>query len=252
MSMSTEAGGDNRGPSAAELSIAHRIIQQLPAMAAYWGRDQCCVFANEAYQQWLGISPAAMRGLHAKKFFGPLYAHVQPHIEAALNGTRQQFEFEGPVPHSTDTRIYRLEYEPVLSDGVVQGLVVLATDITEFKRMEQDQQRLIGELERALSEVQALTGLLPPICAWCKRARTDDGYRKHIETYVRERTDVRFSHGICPECEQRALERLDEFVSTDTHDSQDSRDGLDNDGREGRDGLDSRVGRDTKATKPRP
>ncbi len=39
-----------------------------------------------------------------------------------------------------------------------------------------------------------------PISAWCKKVRDDKGYWSQIETYVRDRTQADFTHGICPEC----------------------------------------------------
>ena len=56
-----------------------------------------------------------------------------------------------------------------------------------------------SELEKALAEVKTLRGLIP-ICATCKKIRTDKGYWQRIEEYVEERSDAEFSHSICPEC----------------------------------------------------
>ena len=54
-------------------------------------------------------------------------------------------------------------------------------------------------LEKALRDVKTLSGLLP-ICASCKRIRDDKGYWKQVESYIREHSSAKFSHGICPEC----------------------------------------------------
>jgi tetratricopeptide (TPR) repeat protein len=56
-----------------------------------------------------------------------------------------------------------------------------------------------GELEKAMSEIKALSGLLP-ICANCKKVRDDEGYWQQIEAYISMHSDARFSHGICPNC----------------------------------------------------
>jgi two-component system, sensor histidine kinase and response regulator len=61
------------------------------------------------------------------------------------------------------------------------------------------QRILIGELQVALTEVRTLRGLLP-ICANCKRIRTDAGGWEQVESYVREHTHAEFSHAICPDC----------------------------------------------------
>ena len=72
-------------------------------------------------------------------------------------------------------------------------------DITSLKFAEDERVRLSAELRQALSEVKALSGLLP-ICAWCKKIRDDRGYWTRIETYFETHSDVQFTHGICPEC----------------------------------------------------
>ena len=63
-------------------------------------------------------------------------------------------------------------------------------------------QKLLAEktsLEDALTHAKTLSGLLP-ICASCKSVRDDRGYWSQIETYVRQRSEVDFSPGLCPEC----------------------------------------------------
>jgi hypothetical protein len=57
-------------------------------------------------------------------------------------------------------------------------------------------------LEKALSRVKTLSGLLP-ICASCKKIRDDKGYWNQIETYLDQHSNATFSHGICPDCAQR-------------------------------------------------
>jgi len=56
-----------------------------------------------------------------------------------------------------------------------------------------------------LTRVKQLSGLLP-ICAYCKKIRDDQDYWQQVETYVTEHTDVQFSHGICPDCYDVALQ----------------------------------------------
>src|SRR5438552_16151623 len=57
----------------------------------------------------------------------------------------------------------------------------------------------IKELENALLRVNQLQGLLP-ICAYCKKVRRDNNYWQQVEAYIASYVDVRFSHGICPDC----------------------------------------------------
>jgi len=55
------------------------------------------------------------------------------------------------------------------------------------------------ELQQALAQVKQLQGLLP-ICSWCKRIRDSEDRWHSLEDYISDRTDARFSHGVCPEC----------------------------------------------------
>jgi CheY-like chemotaxis protein len=66
----------------------------------------------------------------------------------------------------------------------------------------------VRDLESALADVKTLTGLLP-ICAYCKKIRDDKNYWHQVELYVSEHTDVRFSHGICPDCLKTAEAEID-------------------------------------------
>ncbi|MDZ7759874.1 MAG: DUF3365 domain-containing protein [Desulfovermiculus sp.] len=57
-----------------------------------------------------------------------------------------------------------------------------------------------NRLQEVLDEVKTLRGLIP-ICAHCKKVRNDQGIWNQIESYMREHTEARFTHGLCPECE---------------------------------------------------
>jgi GAF domain-containing protein len=63
--------------------------------------------------------------------------------------------------------------------------------------------RVSARLADALDQVKTLQGLLP-ICAWCKRIRDDKGYWEQIEAYFRKSTGADFTHGICPQCLEKA------------------------------------------------
>lgn len=85
----------------------------------------------------------------------------------------------------------------------ISGASIIARDITNRKREEQERLRLIQELTDALGRAKTLAGLLP-ICASCKRIRDDHGYWQQVEAYISEHSDAVFTHGICPECYKEA------------------------------------------------
>jgi phosphoserine phosphatase RsbU/P len=57
----------------------------------------------------------------------------------------------------------------------------------------------VKELQAALDQVKQLHGMLP-MCAWCKKVRTDSNYWQQIDEYITEHSEASFSHGICPQC----------------------------------------------------
>ena len=71
-----------------------------------------------------------------------------------------------------------------------------------LRALMKEKQKLIGELQKALAKVKTLSGLLP-ICSSCKKIRDDKGYWNQIETYIRERSEADFTHGICPNCAKK-------------------------------------------------
>ncbi len=79
----------------------------------------------------------------------------------------------------------------------------IAIDRIDRAREEQSQHQ--KRLENALGKV--LSGFLP-ICAGCKRIRLPDSDPdmqaswQQIESYITQRTDVEFTHSVCPACEQ--------------------------------------------------
>ena len=75
-------------------------------------------------------------------------------------------------------------------------------DITERKRAEEERERLILELQEAMTKIKVLGGLLP-ICATCKKIRDDKGYWKQIEDYISDHSEAQFTHGICAECARK-------------------------------------------------
>ena len=76
------------------------------------------------------------------------------------------------------------------------------------RRMLELQHRLgerVRELQEALVSVRRLEGLLP-ICAWCKRIRCDQDYWQELEGYLSERSELKFTHGVCPQCQSKQRE----------------------------------------------
>lgn len=72
----------------------------------------------------------------------------------------------------------------------------------EISKNREELARVNLKLEKALSEVKELSGLLP-ICSFCKRIRDDKGYWNQLEIYIRDHSKAEFSHSFCPDCAQK-------------------------------------------------
>jgi PAS domain S-box-containing protein len=86
--------------------------------------------------------------------------------------------------------------------GQIEGSSTIARDITSRKLAEKEREELLASLQTALANVKTLHGMLP-ICSACNKIRNDEGYWERIETYIRERSDAEFTHGICPDCAKK-------------------------------------------------
>jgi GAF domain-containing protein len=71
-----------------------------------------------------------------------------------------------------------------------------------------------AELVAALAEIKTLQGLLP-ICAQCKKIR-DEEQAGHpwvsVESYVQNHTGARFSHGLCPVCQDQFMKEAERLA----------------------------------------
>jgi PAS domain S-box-containing protein len=139
-------------------------------------------------------------------------ADVERLLQAHLRGDTPFYETEHRVRCKDGRWLWVLDRGKVVErdeDGKPVRVAGTHTDTTarhaaEAKLREalQQNEQLVRELREALDKVKVLSGLLP-VCAWCKSVRNDAGYWQRIEDYLSERTDTRFTHGLCPTCNER-------------------------------------------------
>lgn len=79
------------------------------------------------------------------------------------------------------------------------AFLITIRDASERIAAEEEKEKLIHDLQKAMDEIQTLSGLLP-ICAYCKNVRDDQGYWQKVEIYISKHSKADFSHGICPDC----------------------------------------------------
>ena len=156
------------------------------------------VAANPAAVVRSGYTADELMGLRISDLDTPESAEKFPgRLEQLLKGETLRDE----VKHRRkDGSVFSLEIcDRLFVQSGHQYIAAMHRDITERKRLEEEKQNLIIDLQKALSEVKKLSGFLP-ICASCKKIRDDKGYWKDVERYISEHSEAEFTHGICPDC----------------------------------------------------
>jgi phosphoserine phosphatase RsbU/P len=59
------------------------------------------------------------------------------------------------------------------------------------------------------AEIRQLQEMIP-ICVYCRKVRDEHDYWDLVESYIQKETGSRFSHGACPECCEKEMERFRE------------------------------------------
>ena len=129
------------------------ILDNMPSMIAYWDTQLRNRFANQAHYDWYGKTPQQLRGTHIRDMVGPeRFLVLEPFLNRALQGESQVYESTLKDGHGASRHIM-VSYVPDTEQGVVRGIFVQATDITDRKRMEDE---LFDEKERARLTLQSI------------------------------------------------------------------------------------------------
>jgi diguanylate cyclase (GGDEF)-like protein/PAS domain S-box-containing protein len=164
------------------------IANNVPALISYVDREQRYRFSNRIYNDWFGIAHERMQGRTVAEVLGDeAYGRMRPDIERVLAGASVEFELamgEGPrrrtlqvacVPHLAD-------------DGEVLGFYMLANDVTQLKRAQEDLRYAAIQLQHDarrlefLAHHDTLTGL-PNRAMFSERAREAVAHaRRHQKT----------------------------------------------------------------------
>ncbi len=75
----------------------------------------------------------------------------------------------------------------------------LVSEVEQRKKVEEEREKVIFKLNKALSEVKSLRGILP-LCSFCKKIRDDKGYWEQVDVYIHKYSQADISHSICPDC----------------------------------------------------
>ena len=187
-----------------ELLRVRPMLEEVPAYMWSADRELRITWSRPSEKIIFGLDVEPLLGTTVYQMFGGNADHpsIQAH-RAALEGEGRNFEVWVEVRGGA--RLLRAHVEPLRdASQTIRGVVGVALDLTERSRAEADRERLIDELQQALDRVKVLTGLIP-ICSHCKAVRDDRGYWQQVDAFMREHSDVKLSHAICPDCAKKVM-----------------------------------------------
>jgi PAS domain S-box-containing protein len=162
--------------------------------------------ANQQYARMLGYSMEEIYQLHVWDWDTQWTKEQLLEMIKAVNDTGDHFETYHRRKDGT-----LCEVEISTNGAVCRGrkfIFCVCRDITERKRSEKEQKKLIKELEEALTEIKTLRGILP-LCSFCKKIRDDEGFWEQVDVYIRKHSQADISHSICPECMKKHYPDID-------------------------------------------
>lgn len=155
------------------------------------------VDANPSACTYYGYSKEALMQMSISDINTLSDEEVREEMRRAASDDRTQFNFRHRLSNG-DIRDVEVFSGPISVSGKTL-LCSIVHDISRRKAAENDREKLIDQLQKALSEVKTLQGFLP-ICAACKKIRDDQGYWNQIESYIQTHSNAQFSHSLCPDC----------------------------------------------------
>lgn len=174
------------------------LFEQSRDAIAIASSDGRFIDANPAYEKLLGYSQEELMGMNASDLWSGREERRRWRETMEAAGFVTHYECRQRRKDGREITVQLTSTQRRESSGrlIFQSI---CRDITQRKQVEAERERLIADLQKALSEVKTLSGMLP-ICASCKRIRNDKGYWQQIESYISAHSETVFSHGVCPEC----------------------------------------------------
>lgn len=157
-------------------------------------------YMSPSVQRVLGYTQEQMIGTIGLELVHP---EDRPVVEKTLSefwkspGAHDSIQYRAKHANGTWVSLEVVAYN-LLDHPAVRGVVINGRDISKRKQEEAGKDQMIAELQQAITNMKTLAGVLA-ICASCKKIQEGDKWRQ-IESFVRDRSQVEFSHTMCPEC----------------------------------------------------
>ena len=126
------------------------LIDSIPARISYVNAEERYVFVNREYEKVFGLQREQIVGKEVKEILGhDNYVKTERHLKEALRGKQVHFEYSFTDLHG-ESRWVEATFVPNIGlQGSVNGFYVLAVDLTERKRAEEEREKLQAQLIQA-------------------------------------------------------------------------------------------------------
>ena len=109
------------------------IADNMPALICHVDRDLNFIFANKTYESWFGLSSEQLKKMKLSDILVPEnFEKAKPHLERALQGISVTYERK----LVTAKREIFLQITLIPAQGGINGIYILAMDITELKALQ--------------------------------------------------------------------------------------------------------------------
>ena len=203
LEMQNEELRANRDELTAALERYTDLYDFAPVGYVTLDRDGKILAANLTAARLLGLERASLlhRRLAGQIISGDDRLAFNTWLERSFaGGTQEACE----VPFTRERAVPLMVHLEAVASADGRECRAVLLDVSERHRAEAERLRLVEQLTQTLAQVKELGGLLP-ICGYCKKIRDDQNYWHSVESYVAAHSHAKFSHSICPECEQKIV-----------------------------------------------
>lgn len=130
-----------------------QMTDNLPGLVGRVDLQQRFRFANAAYEKWLGLRTDQVIGRTMAEVLGPkTFAQAEPHVRRALLGEKQEYENEILTSNGRPMSLQVVLIPDFDIADNIQGLLIVAMDVTRRKHAEEQTRLINAELEKRVDD----------------------------------------------------------------------------------------------------
>jgi PAS domain-containing protein len=184
--------------------MLREILDAIPSFVFVVDEDLRILEYNTAAEKLLGLGRQQILLRHSGELLNCLHALDAPggcgHSEACKICIVREAVKEAFGGTSSVRRRVKME----LLDGEKANDFYALITTTPFTYGGRKAALLVVEDFNEMAELQRIV----PICMNCRKVRDDNQYWTRVEEYFKRHWDLRFSHGLCPDCAKLQMEQL--------------------------------------------